>query len=129
MVRLWKRGYKVQPRFSFRRMPSQEAVLNLMVAYLYLDFAAMFVGEFYFASETPLCCMDADGRNQARLAADDVRPNFRTITLDLPDQRRRVVWLVVDADVPAAEVVEVQFGAAEPLAENFARPFLKTSSL
>ena len=95
---------------------------RLMVAYLYLEFAAMFVDESYFASEAPLCCMDADGRNHARLAADDVRRNFRTITLDLQRLRMRVALLVVDAHIPAAEVVEGQSGAVEPLAESVARP-------
>ena len=80
---------------------------RLMVSYLHLEFAAMFVDESYFASEAPLCCMDADGRNHARLAADDVRRNFRTITLDLQRLRIRVTLLVVDAHIPAAEVVEI----------------------
>ncbi len=95
---------------------------RLMVAYLYLEFAAMFVDESYFASEAPLCRMDADGRNHARLAADDVRRNFRTITLDLQRLRMRVALMVVDAHIPAAEVVEGQSGAVEPLAESVARP-------
>jgi hypothetical protein len=66
--------------------------------------------------------MDADGRNHARLAADDVRRNFRTITLDLQRLRMRVALLVVDAHIPAARVVEGQSGAVEPLAESVARP-------
>lgn len=89
---------------------------GLMVADLYLEFAAMLVDESYFASEAPLCCMDADGRNHARLAADDVRRNFRTITLDLQRLRMRVALMVVDAHIPAAEVVEGLSGAVEPLA-------------
>ena len=95
---------------------------GLVVAYLYLEFAAMFVDESYFASEAPLCCMDADGRNHARLATDDVRRNFCTITLDLQRLRMRVALLVVDAHIPAAEVLKGQSGTAEPLAESVARP-------
>src|SRR5208282_6588030 len=66
--------------------------------------------------------MDADGRNHARLAPDDVRRDSRTITLELQRLRMRVSPLVVDAHVPAAEVVEGQSGALEPLAESVARP-------
>ncbi len=102
---------------------------RLMVAYLYLEFAAMLVHESYFASEAPLCCMDTDGRNHARLAADDVRRNFRTITLDLQRLRMRVALLVVDAHIPATEVVEGQSGAVEPLAESVARPAHERAAL
>jgi len=94
---------------------------RLMVAYLYLDLAAMFGAEVKFTSEAPLNGVDANRHNHVRLAADDVRHNGRTITVDLPVQRFRVARLVVDAHVPAAEVVQVQFGAVEPLAESLAR--------
>ena len=43
------------------------------------------------------------------------------LRLDLPAQRLLVARLVVDAHVPAAEVVQVQFGVVEPLAESLAR--------
>ena len=94
---------------------------RLMVAYLYLELAAMYGAEFNSTSEAPLCGVDANRHNHVRLAADDVRLNFQTITLDLPAQRLRVVRLVVDAHVPAAEVVQVQFGAVDTLAESLAR--------
>jgi hypothetical protein len=80
----------------------------------------------YFAKvrstfETPPHGVDAYRHNHFRLAAGDVRLNCQTITLDLPAQRLRVVPLVVDADVPAAVAVQVQFGVVEPLVESLAR--------
>jgi hypothetical protein len=94
---------------------------RLMVADLYLELAAMYGAEVKSTSEAPPHSVEANRRNHVRLAAEDVRLNCQTIALDLPAQRLRVVRLVVDAHVPAAEVVQVQFGEVEPLAESLAR--------
>ena len=94
---------------------------RLMVTYLYPELAAMYGAEVKSTSEAPPHGVDANRHNHVRLASDDVRLNCQTITLDLPAQRLRVVRLVVDAHVPAAEVVQVQFGAVEPLPESLAR--------
>ena len=91
-----------------------------MVAYLYIDRDAMYFVKVRSSFEAPPHGVGANRRNHVRLAAGDVRLNCRTITLDLTDQRLRVAQLVVDAHVPAAEVVQVQSGAVEPLAESLA---------
>jgi hypothetical protein len=93
-----------------------------MVAYLHLATAAMFVAKFNSTSEAPLGGVDANRHNHVRLAADDVRLNFRTITLDLPSPRLQVARLVVEANVPSAGFVQFQSGALEPLAKSLARP-------
>jgi hypothetical protein len=91
-----------------------------MVAYLYIDRVAMYFAKVRSSFEAPPHGVAANRRNHVRLAAGDVRLNCRTITLDFSDQRLRVAQLVVDTHVPAAEVVQVQSGAVEPLAESLA---------
>jgi hypothetical protein len=92
-----------------------------MVAYLYLDRDAMCGTEDKSTSAAPPHGVDANRHNHVRLAAGNVRLNFRSITIDLPDQRLKVTQLVVDAHVPAAGFVQFQSGALEPLAESLAR--------
>lgn len=90
--------------------------------YLYIELAAMCAAEVTsYVLEAPPHGVKANRHNHFRLAADDVRLHCQTITFDLGAPRLRVVRLVVDAHVPAAEVVQVQFGAVEPLAESPAR--------